>query len=416
MKASINHKPPPPQKKPAQWCWRSLSLILICLIISPHKRSEAGRGRITVNCPADGTVHVALTTVSRNRSGGLDSDGCAYSIEQKQLVVHGNLNVITCPCCFYSVRKRDLKRSLSAAEKRKVLSAIKHSGLAPKKQFTHSEAIPSPTRHLLSIVCYQAIGGARAWRSSLAAPELYARLLLQGAWIERGQAVTQGGQSEFRPQNTRSGHNEFVALKLKIRDRKYPSIEEIRRLEKVLTQLGQLQNRVGSAFPSKDAVQRFQKQELDALFLELESDLRNLKAIAKARADKAAAALMSNESRTLKLRLAQAALRLGLRKERELVLQELTKEALPKPLSLAVKAMQAHISVEEQLLRKAITQLESLSMKSHPRALELQFLLGDLWRRLGDPKKARAYFISIQNSTDPWYQQESQFMQSLLED
>jgi hypothetical protein len=401
----------------ARWRLARWSVIVtLVFVISPDQHSEAGRSHITVSCPVDGTVHLALTTISRNRSGGRDSDGCVYSIEGRSFHVHGSHDIITCPNCLYSVSQQDLKQSLTEREKKDMLTAIAKSGIRPPRKMKSSESIPAELRHRLSIVCYKTLSGRRRWRSAESNAEFFASLLLQAAWIERGQAVSQGGLSDFRPQNMTSGLKEYASLIMKIRERKHPSIAEIKRLDKVLNGLSELRRQVDRVAPADNAVNRFQKQSMTQQFLKLQEHLLELKKTAQSRADEAAATLISNESRTLKLRLAQAALRLGLRAEQRLILAQLKQQALPRTLFLAIKAMESHIETGERLLRDAIAQLETIKLNSHGQKSKVQLLLGDLWRRLGERKEARIYLIKAKASKDPWVRNRAKLLQTLVKD
>ncbi|MDF1663261.1 MAG: hypothetical protein P1V97_15930 [Planctomycetota bacterium] len=395
-------------------------LLLILLSQTPPK-SEAGRSRVTIHCPVDGTVHLALITISRNQSGGRDSDGCVYSIEGNALTVHALDDVITCPSCLYSCQKRDLKKSInknegqfSPRQKRLVLKAVKDSGIKVSQSVSNSESIPVATRHRLSVVCYKALSEDTG--QSTGQERFYASLLLQSAWIERGLSVSQGGLSSFRPSDLKDGLKQYQGLKNEVGSLQHPSIREIRSLERVLQQLDSLQGRVNQQIPAHDAVERFRKQELERAFLKIEAELRQLKEEAKGRADKAAAALMSNEGRTLQLRLAQAALRLGLRAEREQSLKDLKRETLPRPLSLALAALEQHIKNEEILIREALGYLKQVPKSTEDGGEEVQLLKGDLWRRLGENGKARACLKGLNSSKKLWIQQRAKLLNSLMKD
>lgn len=399
---------------------RILLALLVMVLVQASPESEAGRSRVTVHCPVDGTVHLALITISRNQSGGRDSDGCVYSIEGNALTVHAFDDVISCPSCLYSCQKRDLKKNInkndwqfSPRRKQIILKAVKDSGIKIPQKVTNSESIPVAIRHRLSVVCYKAlhqdseISGQQSF---------YASLLLQSAWMERGLSVSQGGLSNFRPRGLKEGLKQYQGLKKEVGFLQHPSIREIRRLERVLQQLDSLRGRVNQQIPASDAVERFRKQELELAFFKIEAELRQLKDDANGRADKAAAALMSNEGRTLQLRLAQAALRLGLRAERETFLKDLKRETLPRPLSLALAALEHHIRTEESLIREALGHLEQIPSSNNSEYEEVLLLRGDLWRRLGEFGKARDCLKELNSSKKPWLQQRAKLLNSLMKD
>ena len=417
------HEPLPAKASPQRHVFRSALFLTLCffaLLQSPPK-SEAGRGRVTIHCPVDGTVHLALITISQNQSGGRDSDGCTYSIEGNALTAHALDDVITCPSCLYSCQKRDLKGNInknqgrfSPRRKQLILDAIKNSGIKIPPNVTHSESIPVATRHRLSVVCYKALhqDSDRSQKQG----QFYASLLLQAAWVERGLSVSQGGLSNFRPNNLKEGLKQYQALKREVTFLQHPSIREIRSLEKVLQQLDSLRSRVNQQIRADNAVERFRKQELEHSFFKIEAELHRLKLEAKTRADKAAAALMSNEGRTLQLRLAQAALRLGLRRERERSLKELKRETLPRPLSLALDAIEDHIRTEETLIREALAYFGDDVTVKEGVGEEILLLKGDLWRRLGEHDKAKACMKSLNSSKKLWLQQRAKVLNSLMEE
>lgn len=329
-------------------------------------------------CPLNGATFKASAPISWNIAGGRDSDGCVYSLEEGRLVPHATGALITCPRCLYTTELARFARSLSESEK----TALRAGLTAVAKSIPRTGGrwrLEPRDRARLAEACEQVLGPAQrtADRSRFAAG-----LWLHAAWLERGRAIGQGGASNFRPQSLAAGLSAFNRLEAELRQRRRPGRDELELIEELRSEVEALR---APAPAEESAEDGFRRYRLEARLLRLERGLERLRGLARTRIDRAAAALVETEERSLKVRLVQAAIRLGLRSRREELLAELRAESLPPTLRSALDNLIGHVRAEEAALKVAQERLGSVEIKDLP----LRFLEADLARRLGQDEPAR---------------------------
>lgn len=367
----------------------------------------AGTEERKITCPVDGGLITARITTTRHASGGVDSDGCSYRLVGKTLAVHGEGSVLTCPRCKLTLRAADFARRLTPNEAKAAARAIKTAGdaLAPYlgKGLDRSSAYPpAPLRYRLAVICYRALGH-RTTAGPIHPAELEARLLLAGAWAERGAAMNlAGGAGEFLPRTLKDGLALFRTLGEQLKNPGNPALTDVRDVDAILARLERLQRRVETMVSETGAAARFRRARLEREVTTMEQTLLELRRRAVARVDAAAETGSANEARSLRLRLAQAADRLGLDRERRRHLAALERETLPERLRDALESLEVHFAAEQALLEEALTALRKVPVDGHRAPARLLVLRADLARRTGDLAGARRDLADARaRSADP---------------
>jgi len=366
--------------------WLQASALLFTILLP---RAEAGIERQRVVCPIDGAVTWCAVAVSRNRAGGLDSDGCLYSVEKERVFVHSEFEIVTCSGCYYSALAEDFQRPVKKPAATKVLVALGASAFTPPRG-SDVRRLRVSRRYHLAVICYQALGGARRALGYGDDHELMASLYLRAAWFERGAAVALG-VLEFRPQSLKAGVVAYERLGTRVRLARRSFDEELRQVDELLAQYESLRRALESSRSrERRADKRFADLGIELALMKLEVALFAFKSRVKGRSALGAASPIANEIQLIRVQQVQAALRLGFRASMLELIGRLRREGLE---SLAGQ-LASFAKRERALLRLALEELKQVD-PSKTESGALRFLEVDLLRRIGSVAAARSRLLEI---------------------
>ena len=175
----------------------------------------------TSPCPVDGVRLPLPTAHAWNDAGGIDSDGCRWSLDAEgRWRVAGSSAVVACPQCRAAFRFDHLPLPLTQAEADRVRAAL--------AQAPHTPDDPVG-RFRLAAVTYEALGADRVRALGLGFDAFLGELLLHAAWAARAAAVLPQFDVSYRPRDLVRARQALTALEegtLRQR-RRGPSVDEL---------------------------------------------------------------------------------------------------------------------------------------------------------------------------------------------
>ena len=326
----------------------------------------------TSPCPVDG-VRLALPTAHVwNDAGGLDSDGCRWSLDAEGGWRIAGLNaVVACPQCHAAFRFDHLPLPLTQAESDRVRAALART--------PHRVDDPAG-RFQLAVITYEALGSDRVRALGLGLDAFLGELLLHAAWAERGGAVLPQFDAAYRPRDLPRARRTLIALEegtLRQR-RRGPGVGELlleaERLRLLARQVDQLPDPVASVLSDR----------LVEHLIRLEQSLYALRDALPA--ERAAAGSDADAH----LGLVRAWLRYG-DPERRAAWERSARTRFGEVVEGPLRAIAAAAEREAALLDAAgarfATAAEAPDL-TPPRRARLHFLAGDCARRRGDAERA----------------------------
>jgi hypothetical protein len=144
---------------------------MILLLIATLALSDIHK-QVKVTCPVDGTKFDAIEITATNQWGGRDADGCAHAFNTTPMESY----VWVCPSCKFAGRKKDFDAAIPDADKKALLDGLKP--LIEIKKDAKQQQIPGHVKYDLL---------AQVAQIRKAAPEEVGRAWLHASWSCRQQ-------------------------------------------------------------------------------------------------------------------------------------------------------------------------------------------------------------------------------------
>jgi hypothetical protein len=360
--------------------WFALASLALSLapLAAPARGQEE---RLAVTCPLDSTRVAAPEPRAWNSGGGVDSDGCRWSLDATGLPrVVGADDVVLCPGCGLAFEAARGDRPLAPAQAAAARAAVAADQAARGSPATAARRFER---------------AALAWRAILAASpaatpdgedpdEVAGTLLLRAAWSARGEAAGGAGDAGYRPRTLAEARASLGALEERVaRGDEDPVLQD---LDGAGTDLEDLRDTLDGLEPALAPADLPLAARARRLLGDVE---RRLRAIGGRVAPGGAAA------EGLELALARGWARYGDPERRERWLDA----ALARhgqPVRAEVERVRAACAEEARLLRAASPALEAAAARrSGDARARLQFLAGDAARRAGAAADARRALTAV---------------------